>query len=146
MFRWCCLSVLMVLTYPDLRIQRKLWKEERMGFQACVSFWLKMLPWLSFLLRNFFKVLILTLLGMMDRALRVGNLTSHLDIPSSSILLTFKTKSRATPVAQRFSVAFSPGRVPGRRRIESHIRLPAWSLLLPLPVSLPLSLSVSMNK
>ena len=26
-------------------------------------------------------------------------------------------------------------------RIESHIGLPAWSLLLPLPVSLPLSLS-----
>ena len=30
-------------------------------------------------------------------------------------------------------------------RIESHIRLPAWSLLLPLPVTLPLSLSL-MNK
>ena len=32
--------------------------------------------------------------------------------------------------------------------IESHIGLPAWSLLLPLPVFLPLSLSlsVSMNK
>ena len=28
-------------------------------------------------------------------------------------------------------------------RIESHIRLLAWSLLLPLPVSLPLSLCVS---
>ena len=26
-------------------------------------------------------------------------------------------------------------------RIESHVRLPAWSLLLPLPVSLPLSVS-----
>ena len=29
--------------------------------------------------------------------------------------------------------------------IESHVRFPAWSLLLPLPVSLPLSLSL-MNK
>lgn len=27
-------------------------------------------------------------------------------------------------------------------QMESHIRLPAWSLLLPLPVSLPLSLSL----
>ena len=27
--------------------------------------------------------------------------------------------------------------------IESHVRLPAWSLLLPLPVSLPLSLYLS---
>ena len=26
--------------------------------------------------------------------------------------------------------------------IESHVRLPAWSLLLPLPVSLPLFLSL----
>ena len=35
----------------------------------------------------------------------------------------------------------------GRPRIESHVRLPAWSLLLPLPVSLFLSLCVSlMNK
>ena len=32
-------------------------------------------------------------------------------------------------------------------RIESHIRLPAWSLLLPLPMYLLFSLSVSfMNK
>ena len=34
-----------------------------------------------------------------------------------------------------------------RPGIESHVGLPAWSLLLPLPVSLPLALSVSlMNK
>ena len=32
-------------------------------------------------------------------------------------------------------------------RIESHMELPAWSLLLPLPMFLPLSLSMSlMNK
>ena len=29
-------------------------------------------------------------------------------------------------------------------RMESHIRLPTWSLLLPLPVSLPLALSFSL--
>ena len=29
-------------------------------------------------------------------------------------------------------------------QIESHVRLPAWSLLLPLPVTLPLSLSLSL--
>ena len=51
--------------------------------------------------------------------------------------------SRGQPrVAQRFSATFSLGRdagVPG----SSPIGLPAWSLLLPLPVSLALSL---MNK
>ena len=66
-----------------------------------------------------------------------------------------KKKSRAAQVAQRVSAAFSPGRDPedpgssptSRPRIESHVGLPAWSLLLPLPVSLPLSFSVSlMNK
>ena len=52
----------------------------------------------------------------------------------------------AARVAQRFSIAFSPGPDPGDR-IEFHIRLPAWSLLLPLTMSLRLSLSVSlMNK
>ena len=38
----------------------------------------------------------------------------------------------------------SQGLIPGSR-IESHVGLPAWSLLLPLPVSLPLSVSL-MNK
>ena len=36
------------------------------------------------------------------------------------------------------------GMIPGSR-IQSHIGLPAWSLLLPLPMSLPLSPSL-MNK
>ena len=51
-------------------------------------------------------------------------------------------------VAQPFSAACSPECDPGDRPgIESHIGLPEWSLLLPLPVSLPLSLSLSiMNK
>ena len=55
----------------------------------------------------------------------------------------FKFWSLDTWVAQWFSVclqlrawSWSPG-------IESHIGLPAWSLLLPLPVSLPLSISLS---
>ena len=39
---------------------------------------------------------------------------------------------------------WAQGVIPG---IESHVGLPAWGLLLPLPVSLPLSLCVSlMNK
>ena len=51
-------------------------------------------------------------------------------------------------VAQRFGACLWPraqSRSPG---IESHVRLPTWSLLLPLPVSLPLSpLSMTiMNK
>ena len=47
----------------------------------------------------------------------------------------------AAPVAQQFG---APSWRPG---IESHFGLPTWSLLLPLPVSLLLSLSVSvMNK
>ena len=51
--------------------------------------------------------------------------------------------TRDTWLAQQLSVclwlrawSWSPG-------IKSHIRLPAWSLLLPLPMSLPLSLCVS---
>ena len=39
--------------------------------------------------------------------------------------------------------AFSPERDPGKPWIESHVGLPAWSLLLRLPVSLPPSLSLS---
>ena len=50
-----------------------------------------------------------------------------------------------SPVAQRFSATFSPGPDPGDPGIESHVRLPAWSLLLPLPVSLPPSLSLSLS-
>ena len=42
----------------------------------------------------------------------------------------------AAPVAQRFSVTFSPGCDPGD---------PAWNLLLPLPVSLPLSLNLCLS-
>ena len=37
-------------------------------------------------------------------------------------------------LAQRLSTCLRP-------RIESHVGLPAWGLLLPLPVSLPLCLS-----
>ena len=48
---------------------------------------------------------------------------------------------KAAWVPQRFSAAFSPE--PDPRDPESQVRLPAWSLLLPLPVSLPLSLCVS---
>ena len=43
--------------------------------------------------------------------------------------------------------AFGPGRGSWSPRIESRVGLLAWSLLLPLPVALPLSLSMSiMNK
>ena len=38
-----------------------------------------------------------------------------------------------------------PGVWSWRPRIESHIGLPAWGLLLPLPVSLPLSFSLSVS-
>ena len=66
-----------------------------------------------------------------------------------SLKFIFKGETGAARVAQRFSADFSPGCDPGdpRQGIESHVRLLAWSLLLPLPVSLPLSLCVSlMNK
>ena len=51
----------------------------------------------------------------------------------------------AAPVAQQFNAAnFGPGPDPGDPGIESHIGLPdAWSLLLPLHVSLPLSVCLS---
>ena len=52
-------------------------------------------------------------------------------------------EDRAARVAQWFSAAFRPGCDPGdwRPGIESHAELPAWSLLLPLLVSLPLCFS-----
>ena len=59
------------------------------------------------------------------------------------ITTDIKKKLRAAGVAQRFSATFSPGWDPGDLRSESHIRLPAGSLLLSLPVSLPLSLCLS---
>ena len=45
-------------------------------------------------------------------------------------------------MAQRFSTCLRPRAWSWRPGIESHVGLPAWSLLLPLPVSLPLSLSL----
>ena len=50
-------------------------------------------------------------------------------------------------VAQRFGACLQPRACSWSPEIESHVRLPAWSLFLPLPVSLPLSVSLSlMNK
>ena len=51
----------------------------------------------------------------------------------------------AAPVAQRFGAAFIPGCDPGDPGVESHVGLLAWSLLLPLPVSLPCSLSLYLS-
>ena len=51
-------------------------------------------------------------------------------------------KAMGSP-AQRLSVAFSPGRDPGVPGSSPHVGLPAWSLLLPLSGSLPLSLCLS---
>ena len=45
-----------------------------------------------------------------------------------------KRKRWAARVARRLSAAFSPGPDPGGPASESHVGLPAWSLLLPLPV------------
>ena len=49
-------------------------------------------------------------------------------------------------MAEWFGICFQPRAWSWSPGIESPIRLPAWSLLLPLPVSLPLSLSVSHKK
>ena len=56
-----------------------------------------------------------------------------------------KIKSWAAQVAQRFSAAFGLGWDPGDSipGPQAPIGLPAWSLLLPLSVTLPLSLCVS---
>ena len=46
-------------------------------------------------------------------------------------------------VAQQLSVCLSLRVWSWSPRMESHIRIPAWSLLLPLPMSLPFSLCLS---
>ena len=56
---------------------------------------------------------------------------------------SYKTKMRDPWVAQRFGACLWPRARSWRPGIESHVGLPAWSLLLPLPVSLPLSLCVT---
>ena len=54
-----------------------------------------------------------------------------------------KSSAWAARVAQPFRAAFGPGRDPGDPGSSpTHVGLPACSLLLFLPVSLPLSLSL----
>ena len=65
---------------------------------------------------------------------------------SASILRNYKNSKLGDPwVAQWFSACLWPGAWSWSPGIESRVGLPAWSLLLPLPVFLPLSLSL-MNK
>ena len=49
----------------------------------------------------------------------------------------------ADPVAQQFSACLQPRAWSWRPGIKSHVGLPAWSLLPPLPVPLPLSLCLA---
>ena len=65
------------------------------------------------------------------------NKCTLLHIPQQS----FKTQVRASRVAQWFGFTFGPEVWSWKPGIESYIRLPAWSLLLSLPVSLSLCLS-----
>lgn len=51
------------------------------------------------------------------------------------------TYNWAAPVAQRLAPPAAWGVI-----LETHIRLPTWSLLLPLSVSLPLSLFLCLNE
>ena len=57
----------------------------------------------------------------------------------------FKKLMRDPWVAQRFGACLWPRARSWSLGIESRVELPAWSLLLPPPVFLPLSLSI-MNK
>ena len=66
-----------------------------------------------------------------------------LDLLATAAVDIMNQTERAAQVAQQLSICLRPRAWSWRPRIESHIGLPAWSLLLPLPVSLPLSLSVS---
>ena len=72
---------------------------------------------------------------------------SHFIIATTLLSSPFKNWSQKTfwrdPwVVQRFSACLWPRAQSWRPGIESHVRLPAGSLLLPLPVSLPLSVSL----
>ena len=55
---------------------------------------------------------------------------------------SLKLQLRDPWVAQRFSACLWPRARSWRPGIESLVGLPAWSLLLPLPVSASLSLSL----
>ena len=65
------------------------------------------------------------------------------DIDVAKVNTLIRLESSRDPwVAQRFGACLWPGARSWRPGIESHVGLPAWSLLLPLPVSLPLCLSL----
>ena len=69
--------------------------------------------------------------------LQCAHVHTTLWLPASDAL---KVKHGEDPwVAQRFSACFRLRVQSWSPRIESRVRVPAWSLLLPLPVSLPLS-------
>ena len=66
--------------------------------------------------------------------------------PNAKILSSMLKMSLRDPgVAQRFSACLWPRARSWRLGIESHVGLPAWSLLLPLPVSPPLSFSLCVS-
>ncbi|CAD7673803.1 unnamed protein product [Nyctereutes procyonoides] len=69
------------------------------------------------------------------------NHNGHYEKCSSEIRSLKKCTGWAALVAQWFSAPCSPGCDPGDLGIKSHVGLTAWSLLLPLPVSPPLSVS-----
>ena len=102
---------------------------------------------------TYWWLLLLTLLSITHiskwQNLENSTITSKIGINKliGCLLLLLLTKDinkwscKAAQVAQQFSTGFSPGSDPGnpRPRIESHVRLCAWSLLLPLPLSVCLS-------
>ena len=87
-------------------------------------------------------------LGSSSNTLTYSIIPPHVPREEAKLYLSFKAQKLGIPRgAQRFSTCLWPRARSWSLGIESCVGLPAWSLLLPLPVSLPLSLSVSiMNK
>ena len=92
--------------------------------------------------------------GLSDKHVQQRRLEQKIShISPEVITLSGVTLSGRPTLTTLFKIAHIPGRLGGSAverlplarhdpRVESRIRLPAWSLLLPLPVSLRLSLSL----
>ena len=92
--------------------------------------------------RTFEQLTLLSLLAACNSVLRDTTLWDRLYLFAKNISYIKKRNLGDPWVAQWFSICLWPRAWSWSPRIKSHIGLPTRSLLLPLPVSLPLSMSL----